>query len=94
MLSAREAERIGLINYAVPADQLDAKVRHFTDRFVLGAAQAIRWSKTCINIPLRVLANSIMDAAIAYQTLTNNSADHQEAVNAFREKRKPIFTGQ
>ena len=94
MLSAQEAERIGLINYCVSRDRLDDKVRHFTDRFVNGATRAIRWSKTCINIPLKVLASSIMDAAIAYQTLTNNSADHQEAVNAFREKRKPNFTGR
>jgi enoyl-CoA hydratase len=36
----------------------------------------------------------IMDTGIAYETLSNISKDHQEAVSAFREKRKPVFTGE
>lgn len=93
LMSARDAERYGLINYAVPADQLDAKVAEFTTALVNGATKAIRWSKTVINIPLRALAHSMLDAGLAYQTLTNDSADHQEAVRAFAEKRKPAFKG-
>jgi enoyl-CoA hydratase len=93
LLDAKRAEQIGLINYAVPADQLDDKVDYFANKLASGAAKAIRWSKTCINIPLRQLAPAIIDAGIAYQTITNISYDHQEAVNAFREKRKPKFRG-
>lgn len=93
LMTAPDAERYGLINYAVPADQLDAKVADFTDTLVNGATKAIRWSKTVLNVQLRALAHANMDVALAYQTLTNDSADHQEAVNAFREKRKPRFTG-
>ena len=94
LLDAREAARIGLINHAVPAEALDAKTEYFAKRFINGATKAIRWSKLSINIPLRVLAHSVMDASMAYQTLTNSSADHQEAVNAFREKRTPRFSGK
>jgi len=94
LMSAKDAERFGLINYAVPAAELDAKVDGFVDTLVNGAAKAIRWSKTAINIPLRALAHSTLDAALAYQTLTNQSADHQEAVRAFAEKRRPNFTGR
>jgi enoyl-CoA hydratase len=94
LFSAAHAAQIGLLNHAVPAEQLDAKVGYFVDRFVNGASKAIRWSKLSINLPLRALAHSFLDASIAYQTLTNSSADHQEAVNAFREKRKPTFTGK
>jgi enoyl-CoA hydratase len=94
LMDGRTAAQIGLINHAVPTQELDAKVDYFVNRFVNGASRAVRWSKLSINLPLRVLAHSVMDASIAYQTLTNNSADHQEAVNAFREKRKPRFTGK
>jgi enoyl-CoA hydratase len=94
LLDAKEAERIGLINYAVPRSELDARVNHFADRLAAGATKAIKWTKTCINIPLRQLAHSIMDASLAYEALTNVGADHQEAVRAFQEKRTPKFTGR
>ncbi|MBR0652026.1 enoyl-CoA hydratase/isomerase family protein [Roseomonas terrae] len=90
-LTATEAERIGLINFAVPAGELDAKVQEIAGRLERGATKAIRWTKTSINIALRQLAHSMLDASLAYEALTNIGADHQEAVNAFREKRKPVF---
>jgi enoyl-CoA hydratase len=94
MLDAKEAERIGLINYAVPREELDAKVAAFADKLANGAAKAIKWTKTSMNMPLRQLAHSMMDASLAYEALTNIGRDHQEAVTAFQEKRKPRFTGR
>jgi enoyl-CoA hydratase len=93
-LDAREAERIGLINYAVPHDELDARVDAIVDRLANGATKAIRWTKTSMNIQLRLIAHAALDASLAYEALTNISADHQEAVNAFKEKRRPRFTGR
>jgi enoyl-CoA hydratase len=94
LLDAKEAERIGLINYALPRSQLDAKVDAIAEKLAKGSTKAIKWTKTCMNIPLRQLAHSIMDASLAYEAITNMGADHQEAVKAFQEKRKPRFTGR
>lgn len=91
LLTASDAERFGLINYAVPAEELNAKVDAMARRLADGASQAIQWTKASINIGLKQLAHSIMDASIAYEGLSNQTAEHQEAVNAFREKREPIF---
>ena len=93
-LTGAEAARIGLVNHAVPGAELDGRVDGFADRLCAGATQAIKFSKTVVNIGLRQLAHSIMDASIAYETYTNGTADHQEAVTAFREKRKPKFTNR
>jgi enoyl-CoA hydratase len=88
---AEDAERMGLINHAVDAADLDVVVDAFADRLASGAVQAIRYTKTSVNIGLRQLAHAILDASLAYEALTNFSADHQEAVSAFLEKRKPRF---
>ena len=94
LISAPEAVRIGLINHAVPAAELDARVDAFADRLAAGALVAIRTTKASVNIGLKQLAASIMDACLAFEEQSNASADHREAVAAFREGRTPKFTGR
>lgn len=93
LMSAAEAERIGLINHVVPADQLDEKVYTLARRLAEGAMKSIRWTKQTINIPLRQMAHSMMDLSLSLETQSNRSEDHQEAVRAFGEKRRPRFSG-
>ncbi|HLZ96560.1 MAG TPA: enoyl-CoA hydratase-related protein [Steroidobacteraceae bacterium] len=93
-LTGAQAAQIGLINHAVPAEDLDKAVDEFAQRLAAGAAQAVQWTKQSINIGLKALVTSTLDASIAYEALSNLTQDHQEAVNAFREKRPPRFTGQ
>lgn len=88
---ARKAVEMGLINHAVSAAELDSAVEAFAKRLANSALKAVKWSKVSINIGLKQLAHSIMDTSIAYESLTNVSADHQEAIAALREKRKPVF---
>jgi enoyl-CoA hydratase len=93
LLTAPEAARIGLINYSVAAEDLDARVYGLATRLAEGSQLAIRTTKMSVNIGLRQLAASMMDACLAYEAISNSSHDHQEAVTAFREKRKPNFKG-
>lgn len=94
LIPAAEAARMGLINHAVPAAELDARVDAFADRLAAGALVAIRGTKASVNIGLKQLASSIMDACLAFEEQSNASADHAEAVGAFRDGRKPRFTGR
>lgn len=93
LLSATDAAAIGLINRAVPAAELDAIVDAFAQRLANGASRAIQFTKASINIGLKQLAHSILDASLGYEALTNSTCDHQEALNALREKREPTFVG-
>lgn len=94
MLPATEAERFGLVNYAVPADELDAKVDEIASKILGNPRWAVRWTKTAANIPLRELAAKLTDAALAYELVTNTTEDRRETVAAFVEKRQPQLTGE
>lgn len=93
LMTAKKAVDIGLINHAVPADELDARVDAMVDKLGSGAMKSIKWTKTAVNIGLKQLAHSMMDTCMAYEALSNRTGDHREAIEAFTEKRKPKFTG-
>lgn len=94
LLTAAEAARIGLINHAVPADALDATVDRVVSRILANPRHAVRWTKAVMNQPLKQLAIQSMDASIAYETLSNMTADRAEAVQAMRDRRAPRLTGE
>jgi enoyl-CoA hydratase len=94
LILAEEAERIGLINHVVPAADLDRVVDEFAQELLGGAMRAIQWTKLSVNMGLKHAASAVLDASVAYEALSNVTADHREAVQALREKRAPRFTGQ
>jgi enoyl-CoA hydratase len=93
-IPGKEAERIGLINHVVPDADLDARVDAFARKLAAGAPQAIRYTKVSVNLRLKEIAHTILDASMAYEMLTFATQDHREAVSSFLEKRKPAFTGK
>ena len=93
LIPASEAARIGLINHAVPVNELDAKVQEFADRLAAGATKSISWTKVSVNIGLKQLVQSVMETSLAYEAMSSRTADHQEAINAFRDKRAAQFNG-
>jgi enoyl-CoA hydratase len=94
MMTAAEAQKLGLINHAVPAGELDATVAALVDKLLANPRWAVRWTKTVMNIPLRALAAQTMDAAVGWESVSNFHADRREAVAAMREKRAPGYTGE
>lgn len=94
MLSAAEAKALGLINHAVPGDQLDAKLAEIIAKLQGNPKWAVRWTKSVTNIPLRALAAQMMDAAIGWESVSNYLGDRREAVAAMAEKRAPKLTGE
>jgi len=86
LLTGSEAAAIGLVNHAVPDADLDARVDAFCEELIAGATQAIRWTKTTINIELKRIAHEVMDAGIAYEAVSVRTAEHARRVSAMRER--------
>jgi enoyl-CoA hydratase len=94
LIPAPKAAAMGLINYSLPLQELDAAVDAFAQKLAKGALRAISHTKQTVNLGLKHVASAVMDASIAYEVLTVYSHDHAEAVKAFLEKRPPAFTGK
>jgi len=91
LIRAPDAQAMGLIHASVPAEKLDSEVNALIERMQKMPLQSLRWSKQTINIGLKQLAHSMMDAGMAYEAMAGQTKDHQEAISAFRDKRKPRF---
>jgi enoyl-CoA hydratase len=89
-IDGREAERIGLVTFCVPAEQLLPRAFEVADKLAQGSQQAIRWTKRSLNNWLR-MAGPIFDQSIALEMLTFMGEDVREGLQAIREKRPPRF---
>lgn len=93
LLTATKAAEIGLINHALPAEELDAAVDAFCSKLLNGAQIAIRYTKQLTNLELKRIAGLLLDQGLAWESTSVRSADHREAIAALREQRAPRFTG-
>ena len=93
-IGAAEAERIGLVNFVVPAAELQDKALAFARRLAAGAPLAVRYTKLAVNKLVKDALNVAFDASTALEVVTFRSEDHQEALAALRDKRPPRFRGR
>lgn len=93
-VTAPDAARMDLINYAVPAAELDARVMQLARALAEGASMAIQFTKAATNIPLKQAMESVLESSLALEHVTLRSADVREGVAAFLQRRKPAFQGR
>jgi 2-(1,2-epoxy-1,2-dihydrophenyl)acetyl-CoA isomerase len=92
-LGAADAERLGLVNRVVPADDLASVAGEWAARLAAGPTRALAATKMLVNRSLDVdRATSFHEEAVA-QEVNMGTHDAQEGVAAFVERRKPDFLG-
>jgi enoyl-CoA hydratase len=90
-ISAVEAAKIGLVNYAVPADELDARVAEFVAQLRQGATSAIQGTKMSINVGLKQLTHAVLETSTALERLANRSPEHRAGIDGLMAKETPVF---
>jgi enoyl-CoA hydratase len=93
-VTGEEAERLGLIYRAVPAEELDAFTDNLAQRIANGAPKAIQYTKLSANIALKALCEATLPTSFDLELKSQKTRDHAEAAFAFRDKRKPVFKGE
>jgi len=94
IISAAEADRIGLVNRVVPDGELDAFVADWTQRLLAMPPIALAQSKRMLNNAMNVTLEEALDDEGTAQTVNFGTKDTPEAIAAFLEKRAPVFKGR
>ncbi len=91
---AKTALELGLVNWIVPPDQLEAKANEIIARLANGPAVAFAQTKHLMNMSIDNTLAEQLEAESQAFAVAARSPDFAEGCAAFVEKRKPKFTGK
>src|SRR6185437_11083750 len=90
-----EALRLGLVNWVVPSERLDAKTHEIARRLAKGPRITYRYMKENINRALSGAdVDDCLDLEATHHNHTGMTEDHREAAKAFVEKREPSLSAE
>jgi len=90
-INAQEALAIGLVDHVVPEGDFDHFVKEQTQNYLKIASEGQRQAKHLLNRAFDLTWDEFLKAYMVSQKKTITSAEHREAMAAYREKREPKF---
>ena len=94
MVDAQEALRIGLVSEVVADDQLLKRAGQIAAAVAANPPHATRMAKRLLREAQTSTLGNILEMSAAFQALAHATADNQEAIDAFVERREPAFRGE
>ncbi len=92
-IDAAEALACGLVSRVVPDDELMEAASAIARRIAANPPHAVRMTKRLLREGQTAGLGALLELSAAMQALAHATADHDEAVAAFVERREPRFTG-
>lgn len=89
LFDAEEAQRLGLVNKIVPAEELAERVRALAEILIANSPEALEATKRLMAAQNKVWLDAAIDAALEANAQARETADFREGIAAFLEKRKP-----
>ena len=93
-MDAEEALGMGLINFVVPRDELESRVRDYAALIAGNAPLTVKAAKAAVNEAMKDPGRRDLEAIDAMVNACFDSDDYKEGRRAFMEKRKPDFAGR
>lgn len=93
-LTAREAERLGLVNRVLEDEELTKTAREWAERLATGPTRALALTKQLVNASLDSDRATAFAAEAAAQEINMTTQDAQEGVASFVERRSPEYRGR
>ncbi|MDJ0386415.1 enoyl-CoA hydratase-related protein [Streptomyces sp. G-G2] len=90
---AAEAERLGLVNRVVPAEALETTAREWAQRLAQGPTRALALTKQLVNASLDGDRTASLASEATAQEINMTTADANEGVASFVERRTPKYRG-
>lgn len=91
VIDAEKAERLGIVNRVLPAEELLPYTREFATRLASGPQVAIQLTKRAVYQSQTTDLRTSLDLISSHMAVLTATNDHREAVQAFLEKRPPHF---
>ena len=93
-IDAMEAKAKGLVNRVVPLDALDAEIERLAGSILAKSAVAVKMGKGMFYKQLEMGLADAYDYASEVMACNMMSEDAGEGIDAFMQKRKPVYTGR
>jgi enoyl-CoA hydratase len=94
VLSASEAQTLGLVNHVVSPETLESEVRKLAESLASAPQHALRFTKRILNKILEDRATHALDLGLAFEAVTLGTADHKNAVAKFVARTESVRNSQ